>query len=187
MGIIVNFLDRHKLIQRGVVNPFLKGVGVYSVGDFQLKGIIRQIKHQVSQERHPKKLSERPEIVYKKDLMLFLGAIKNYSHRLLFELITHTGLKVSEIVSIKIDDIDFSSTPVTVNGDIRLTDSYLANGLNKTKGKVFLFETTRGTRYSTRRVQQLCSHYSKLSGIKKKITCNTIRKYYYERGGGKSK
>ncbi len=39
----------------------------------------------------------------------------------------------------------------------------------------YLFESNRGTRYSTRRIEQICQHYKKKAGIEKDLTPHTFR------------
>ena len=93
----------------------------------------------------------------------------------MLKLLFYTGLRVSELVNIKVSDIDIKNNKIFVNQGKGLKDHYvlfpeafrlvLEAFLTNSNGKQYLFESNRGTKYTPRRIQQIVSGYMKNAGI----------------------
>ena len=118
-----------------------------------------------------------PRILTDQELSSFFEVIEDslLSHKIMLKLLFYTGLRVSELVNIKISDIDIKNNRIFVNQGkgskdryvlfpeaFRLViEAYLANS----NGKQYLFESNRGTKYTPRRIQQVVSGYMENAGI----------------------
>jgi len=109
-------------------------------------------------------------------------------HRLIFKTLESTGLRVSELSKLKIQDIDFKNNTALVKQGKGKKDRIviLGNRLKELlliyltgKKHKYLFETNRHTKYSTRRIEQLQKYYKDLAKITKKFTVHTFRHIYF--------
>ena len=118
-----------------------------------------------------------PKSLNSTQLEAFLAAASKGSiqHELMFRFLYATGLRVAELCNLKRTDIDVAERTVRVNGgkgdkdrvtlisdDLRLPLDY---HLKNTAGAIYVFESNRKTKYTTRRIEQLATHYGDMSGI----------------------
>jgi len=118
-----------------------------------------------------------PRILTDQELSSFFKVIEDslLSHKIMLKLLFYTGLRVSELVNIKILDIDIKNNKIFVNQGKGSKDRYvlfpeafrlvLEAFLTNSNGKQYLFESNRGTKYTPRRIQQVVSGYMKNAGI----------------------
>ena len=137
-------------------------------------------------EKKPKKLYQLPT---QKMLDQFFEAIDDPVHTLLFETLLSTGMREAELCKLEVCKIDFNKNTAFITGkgnkdrlillSERLKEKirlYLSNRNNR-----YLFESNRGTRYSTRRIQQICAHYKFRAGISAQLTPHTFRHLFNTR------
>ena len=132
----------------------------------------------------PEKL---PVVLSKEEVRRLLGSIKNWKHRLMIEFLYSSGLRVSELLNMKVHDLEldkgFGYVRNGKGGKDRLfilskiVREKIKNliELENLEEKDFLFQSNRGKRYSTRTVQQIIKRASKLSKINKKVHPHTLR------------
>ena len=141
----------------------------------------------------PKKL---PNFLYPEELQSLLDAPeqkdpRGLRDRAILEVIYGTGLRVTEIIRMNINDIDFDESEIKVLGKgakerIVLFGSHARAALHKymeegrrqlTSGKktAALFINRRGGRLTTRSVERKISSYAKKAGLNKKVTPHTLR------------
>lgn len=118
-----------------------------------------------------------PRILTDQELTSFFRVIEDsaLSHKIMLKLLFYTGLRVSELVNIKISDIDIKNNKIFINQGKGAKDRYvlfpesfrlvLEAYLTNLNGREYLFESSRGTKYTPRRIQQLVSGYMKTAGI----------------------
>ncbi len=136
----------------------------------------------------PKKPSTLPKALSAKDIKKMLSSIENKKHQLLLKMCYGMGLRVSELVNLKITDIDSNRMQVLVHQGkgkkdryvnlpetvlVQLRDYYL-----EYKPKKFLFEGQYGNQYAVRSVQQVFKNAMKNVKINKKIGVHSLRHSY---------
>jgi len=139
----------------------------------QLKYVFKAVraKCEVAVPRTKKSLIELPT---NEELESFFKTIKNPIHTLLFETLLNTGLRIAELCALEVRRIDIEKNTVLVidgkGGKDRTT--VFGNRLKEKlqiylqgKNNRYLFESERNTKFSTRRIQQICEKYTKQSGI----------------------
>src|SRR5215218_9594111 len=102
------------------------------------------------------------------------------------QVFLQTGIRVSELAALRIDDIDFIKPTVTVRGKgsvereialekkgIHALKSYLAVRPESFSARVFL--NYQGEPISERGIRKLVVKYCKEAGITKKASCHTLR------------
>ena len=155
----------------------------YKLDYLQLKYIFKSVraKCKVEVPKPNKRLYELPTI---EELHKFYGSIQNPTHRLIFEVLQGTGLRVSELCGLEVKQIDFSQQTIFVKNGKGSKDRVTVFG-NKLKEKLqlylhgkpnrYLFESARHSKFSSRRIQQLHEQYRKPLHLSKKFTVHTFR------------
>lgn len=123
------------------------------------------------------------------ELDRFFNAIDDPQVKLLFMLIHNCGLRVSEACSITVNKIDFQNSTMLINGKgnreriIPLSPKIIERIKLFLSGRNhhYLFETKLGTKYSPRRVEQLCREIKNKAGITKKLTPHSFRHYFFSK------
>jgi integrase/recombinase XerD len=112
--------------------------------------------------------------------------ITNEKHKFLLMTLYYTGIRVSEIVNLKVKDIDFERKQVHVRCGKGRKDRFvtirnelgvLKEYISKRNSEDYLFCGRKG-KYSVRSVQKICKEYSKFSGVIKNVTPHTFRRTY---------
>ena len=146
----------------------------------------------------PKKIQRT---LTKDEIKKLLKAIKNWKHRLMIELMYSAGLRVSEVVNLKIKDLvwietdnketnkkDLANYGFIRNGKGRKDRLFVLAVLVKEKIKSlilieqlnsedYLFLTNRGKKYTIRSLQQIVKKASKSAVLNnwKEVHCHTLR------------
>lgn len=177
---------------------FLYCVKVEKIKETQLNGRINALKFYYEQVLHrermffdiprPKKPLILPKMLSQKEIIRLFQQVQNPKHLLMLKLSYGMGLRVSEIVNLKIEHIDSSRMSVLIAGAKGKKDRYvplpesvlelLRNYYKVHKPKVWLFEGQYGGQYSTRSVQQVFKTAMQKAGIKKTIGIHGLRHSY---------
>jgi site-specific recombinase XerD len=133
----------------------------------------------------PKKPSTLPKALSQKDIKKLFEVTTNLKHNTMLKLCYGMGLRVSEIVNLKITDIDSSSMQVFVERAKGKKDRYvnlpqsileqLRTYYLQYKPKKYLFEGMYGEQYSIRSVQQVFKNAMKKAKINKKVGIHGLR------------
>jgi len=132
-----------------------------------------------------KKPNSLPNILTIEEVKKIINSITNLKHRAIISTIYSCGLRISEAVNLKINDIDTSAMTIKIvnakgkNDRIVMLSEKLLSLLRKYfkeyKPKVYLFEGQKGEKYSSRSVQKIFNNTVKKIGIKKKVTVHSLR------------
>lgn len=138
----------------------------------------------IKYSKTPKKL---PEVLSKEEVRKLLNAISNWKHRLMIEFMYGSGLRVSELINMKIKDLILDKNYGYVrNGkggkDRLITLSKIVVEkiknlieLENLEEKDFLFQSNRGGKYNIRSLQKIVLNASKKAKINRKIHPHTLR------------
>jgi len=132
-----------------------------------------------------KKEKKLPVVLTKEEVLQILGAVKNVKHKLILALMYSSGLRVSEVVNLKVCDLDLESKLLTVRQSKGKKDrttiisdkvadvlkKYLANK----EAHQLVFQSERGDKLTTRTAQAIFHEALKKTGIKKNATCHSLR------------
>ena len=167
-----------------LVSHIAREVNRHKLNYDQLKFIFRSVRERCEisvPSKDGRKLYELPST---DELTAFFSVIKNPVHRLIFEVLEGTGLRVEELCSLDVKRLDLEKNLIFVHEGKGKKDRLTVIGrklvekvrlyLEGRKNK-YLFESNRNTRYSTRRIEQLCEQYRKAAGITKKCSPHSFR------------
>ncbi|HMO41552.1 MAG TPA: site-specific integrase [Saprospiraceae bacterium] len=133
----------------------------------------------------PKKPSILPKVIHVKDIKKLFEVTTNLKHNTLLKLCYGMGLRVSEIVNLKISDIDSKNMQVFIECAKGKKDRYanlpesillqLRAYYVEYKPKKYLFEGQYGDRYSVRSAQKVFADALKKAKINKTVGIHGLR------------
>jgi integrase/recombinase XerD len=136
----------------------------------------------------PKKPLQLPKLLNEEELRKLFNALTNKKHKAMLFTAYSAGLRVSEIVGLKINSIDSKRMQILIERAKGKKDRYvnlspvLLDILRKyiatyqPKPREYLFESEQtGKAYPTRTVQQIFNNAKHKSGIKKDIGIHSLR------------
>lgn len=130
-----------------------------------------------------KREKKLPIILSKEEIESMIKSTKNLNHRLIIQVGYSAGLRVSEIINLKWEDIDFNRNIIhlkkakgkkdrVVMLSVKVKESLQSINQNQA-GYVFI--TNRCGKYTQRTIQKIIENTAQIAGIKKKITPHTLR------------
>lgn len=136
----------------------------------------------------PKKRQILPKAFSKEEIKELFTAIRNPKHLLMMKLCYGMGLRVSEVVNLKISDIDSKRMLVLIESAKGKKDRYvplpetvleeMRSYYRLYKPKIYLFEGQYGGQYSKRSVQTVFSTAMKRAKINKSVGIHGLRHSY---------
>ena len=140
----------------------------------------KRMKLNIRFSKIPEKL---PVVLTKEELKRLFDAVENKKHKLMLQLMYSAGLRVSELINLKIEDLVLDENYGFVRKGKGAKDRVfiVAERLKPeiaelTAGRDgLLFENNRNEKYSTRSLQEIIKNAKKKEGIKKNISCHTLR------------
>jgi integrase/recombinase XerD len=141
------------------------------------------LEKEVAKIRIPKKDQILPEVLSKKEIKKLIDSAQTSKSRLILSFLYSSGLRVSEIVSLKPTDLNFEENLGWVrkgkgSKDRRFIFSKtlspeLKNYLSKKKDFQYIFSKEKPL--TTRNIQKIVKKAAIKSGISKKVTPHTLR------------
>jgi integrase/recombinase XerD len=126
-----------------------------------------------------------PSVLSTQEVTAILKATDNLKHRAILTVIYSAGLRISELINLKIKDIDSARKQIRVEQGKGKKDRYtllspktldlLRTYFKEYTPKEYLFEGLEGGAYSARSVQAFFQEICKKVGIKKKVSVHTLR------------
>ena len=130
-----------------------------------------------------KREKKLPVILSKKEIKDMILATTNLNHRLIIQMAYGTGMRVSELINLKWQDIDFQRNIIHIKrakgkkDRIVMLSPKIKKALNslfiKKEGYVFL--SNRKKKYTTRTIEKIVDNAKVKAGIKKKVSPHTLR------------
>lgn len=177
---------------------FLYCVKEEAIKERQLNSRINAIKFYFEKVLHrekmffdiprPKTPSTLPKILTKSEIKKIFENTRNPKHLLMLQLSYGMGLRVSEIVNLKVEHINSEDMLVHISGAKGKKDRYtnlpesvlllLRTYYKAYRPKDWLFEGQYGGSYSIRSVQTVFKNAMKKAGIKKTIGIHGLRHSY---------
>lgn len=133
----------------------------------------------------PKKALKLPKVIAPADIKKMFGTMTNLKHNTMLKLCYGLGLRVSEIVNLKISDIDSKAMQVFIERAKGKKDRYvnlpesilpqLRIYFIEYKPKMYLFEGQYGGQYSSRSAQQVFKNALLKAKINKVVSIHSLR------------
>lgn len=145
------------------------------------------LRKKIFTEIKPPKIEKKlPTVLTKHEIKKLIDSTKNPKHKLLIEFLYSSGLRVSECVNLKINDLDLNEKMGRVisgkgkkDRNIILSNK-LIDSLNKylKKRKIkseYIFQSFNGDHISVRMAQKIVNKAAKKAEIKRRVFCHALR------------
>lgn len=132
-----------------------------------------------------KKSRELPKVLSEEEVLAILGSIQNLKHKSIIATIYSAGLRRSELINLRKQDIFFDRKLIFIRGAKGKKDrtSVLADSLSITLKKYleefrpnyWLFEGVNRNQYSSTSIAKILHRGARNAGIEKKVTPHMLR------------
>jgi len=129
-----------------------------------------------------------PKVLSAKDIKKVLGSIDNLKHRTLISTIYSSGMRISEVLNLKISDIDSKRMMVRIENskgnrdrEVMLSENLLIllrQYYKAYKPKKYIFEGQGGGKYTARSAEQVFKKALRNAKINKEASLHTLRHSY---------
>jgi integrase/recombinase XerD len=147
--------------------------------------VVLQMPNRFYSIERPRKRETLPKVISLEEVQSIIKNTNNKKHRCIVSLLYSAGLRRSELLNLKLEDIDSKRMVITVthgkgNKD-RLTilsESVLIDlriYFKAWKPKTYLFESPKGDMYRAESVVKIIKNAAKKAGIRKNITPHMLR------------
>jgi integrase/recombinase XerD len=160
---------------------------------YYLKELFRGLRKELSitRQTEPKKL---PYIPSSEEIMKYYDVVwhnQNKKHMVIVRLLLYTGIKIGELVKLKIEDVKLRECSISIKGDGTTKERLLPFYYNfkkalseyiterKSSGGEYLFESNWKKPFSTQGIRSILAEYSKLASMKENITPNKLRHFLF--------
>lgn len=133
----------------------------------------------------PRKEHKLPKVISKEEVKAIIANTNNINHRCIVELLYSAGLRRSELLHLKINDIDSKRMLIRINGAkgnkdrFTLLSETVLNDLRvyfkKYKPEIYLFEGENKGPYSATSVLKIINNACKKANIRKKVSPHVLR------------
>lgn len=194
------FINHHKndeinSINEEQIRDYLQIQVKKGVADSTLNQIVNSIKfyyeivlgmpNRFYHIERPRKKERLPEVLSKEEVKAIINNTNNIKHKCILSVIYSGGLRVNELINLKISDIDSKRMTIRIEDGKGGKDRYtllseaVLNDLRtyfiEWKPKLYLFEGQKGGKYSANSVLKILKSSAKKSNINKSIKTHTLR------------
>lgn len=156
-----------------------------------LKHFFRQVeKRQIDPEKleRPRKERKLPMVFSKEEIQAILQSIRNLKHRAILSVIYSAGLRINELVNLRVSDIDSDRMIIHIRQAkgrkdriVRLSEKIvrlLRAYYQAYKPKNYIFEGADNSAYSASSCRSILKQAMKRANIKKRASLHTLRHSY---------
>jgi integrase/recombinase XerD len=133
----------------------------------------------------PRKEQKLPSVLSEKEILQVISATTNLKHKTILVTIYSCGLRLSELLNLKLTDIHSDRHLLLIRGGKGNKDRHtllsettlalLRKYYLKYKPTEYVFEGQNGGRYSCKSVQNIVKHSLRLANIKRPASTHTLR------------
>lgn len=173
----------HRLITYNKISKPQQDLRVSSI-KFYYEKVLGRDKEYYQIER-PKKSRILPKVLSEKEILAMLSSTINLKHKAIIGTIYSSGLRRSELINLRIEDVDFNRRMVFVRGGkgkkdrtTVLSDSWtviLKKYLEEFKPNYWFFEGVNRKRYSATSIVKIVRRAGERAGIKQRVTPHMLR------------
>jgi integrase/recombinase XerD len=151
--------------------------------------IVKETSIEIDKIHRPKREKTLPNVLSKEEIKAILEAPKNLKHKAMLSMIYSCGLRRSELLNLKPNDIDSKRNVVIIRQSKGKKDritplspkilELLRDYYKEYSPKTFLFEgQEKNTQYSARSLEEVLKKSIKLATINKPVTLHWLRHSY---------
>lgn len=132
-----------------------------------------------------KKKKQLPKVFTHREVESILSKIQNPKHRLMIAMLYASGLRLSELIHMKVKDVDLESLILTVRQSKGRKDRHtiisqklkeeLLSEIKGKRPKDYVFSSLQAPRYSPKTIQVIFNRAAIAANLQGKGTCHTLR------------
>lgn len=136
----------------------------------------------------PKKSKYLPTVLSYEEVILLIRKTKNLKHRAAIIMLYSCGMRISELLNLKLSDIDVFRKQVIIKQGKGRKDRIVVlshtaipiinNYLQTYEPEIYFLENPKGGKYSAESIRSIIKRNAKAAGIKKSVTPHTLRHSY---------
>jgi Site-specific recombinase XerD len=158
-----------------------------------LKSVFRALREEL-EIVVPRKEERLPEVPTEGEMLRFYQAVwncRNFADMVLIKTLFYTGVRVSELVSIRLDEVDVERCQMRItqgkgskDRQVPIPHSFrelLALHMEQmhTKGAIYLFESVHKHKYTDRGVRKMLARYAAAAGITRSMSPHKWRHFLF--------
>ena len=151
--------------------------------------IVKETAIKIDKIHRPKREKTLPNVLSKEEIKAILEVLKNLKHKAMLSMIYSCGLRRSELLNLKPNDIDSKRNVVIIRQSKGKKDritplspkilELLRDYYKEYSPKIYLFEgQEKNTQYSARSLEEVLKKSIKLASINKPVTLHWLRHSY---------
>jgi integrase/recombinase XerD len=156
-----------------------------------LKSVFRCLREEL-EISVPREGNKLPSVPTEEELRRYYQAVwktRNVSDMVIIKTLLYTGARVSELVNIRLSDVDFERCQIRINADKGNQDrivpfpvwfkEVLALHVERMEQKqaTYLFESSWKRKYSDRGIRKILAKYAEIAGLDKSISPHQLRHF----------
>jgi integrase/recombinase XerD len=204
-SLLLRFLNAHNKKALVSINAFseeqinsyhrsMVQAGTYSVSfvnqsinavKFYYQRVLLRHEVQLNQVERPEKPERLPQVLSKQDVLKILSVTENLKHRCMLQLLYAGGLRIGEVINLKLTDVQSERNLLLIRGgkgkkdrttllSLKLLESLRAY-YKQYKPKVWLFEGQTGGQYTVESIRNVFKASKAKAGVKAPATPHTLR------------
>ncbi len=158
-----------------------------------LKVVFKELRAELEIEI-PKKKKTLPYVPTEDEIKRYYDAVwssKNFQDMIIIKMFLYTGIRVSELVNLKITDVLLNESQIKINDGkghkdriVPFPSSFkelLALFIDQQlkKNSVYLFESSWNKKYTDRGIRKILEKYSTLAKLSKNVSPHKLRHYLF--------
>jgi integrase/recombinase XerD len=191
-GFVSGFLDYSsgRVLDKDLVKEYIqqqiriKNASTVSGQISALKFYFEKVLGRKLEMNHPKRNKSIPNILSIDEVKRLVEVTSNIKHRLIIQLLYGCGLRVSEVVKIQKEDVNFNEELIKIclskgkkDRFVKIPASLIDNlkRYYELEVGIYLFESNRGVKLTTATIQKIIKNSSKKADINKNVSPHTLR------------
>jgi site-specific recombinase XerD len=136
----------------------------------------------------PKREKHLPQVLSQEEVLELIRVTDNLKHKAMLSLLYDAGLRISELINLELDDIDFDSKRIHIRNAKGKKDRYvslsrvlgmiLLNYIAEYKPNQYVINGQDSLQYSETSIRQVLRHNASKAGIRKRVYPHILRHSY---------
>lgn len=182
-----NFATRNESAKLQAVKKIIRVARQHRLGYEDFVYVCQQARKKLKLTKTHKE-RRLPEILSSAELRKFFKTVQkcgDLQHELMLKLLLYTAVRVSELVNIRVSDVDLDACKIFIDRGKGGRDRYilfpssfrlaLKSYLSTKEDNVYLFESRLNQPYTARRIQQIVREYTDQAGLKRSVHPHLLR------------
>ena len=155
-----------------------------------LKKVFQYVREELALRSRMEQSTRLPELMTEDELKRFFKAVwhaSNRTHMVMLKLMLFTGIRNEELANITLQHVNLDSMRIRISHGKGDKDRYVLFprqfqgemaqyvSIQKEKGAVYLFESNRSSKFTTRWIREIVKKYAIVAGINKRIHPHLFR------------